>query len=218
MTNTSNINQVSNRQSTRTTALFGMSAAVFFVAVFTIEGWLRPSYHPLSMFVSELSLGSRGWVQIVNFLVTGVLIFLFGRGIKKYFQTGAAAKAGPLLLQIIGLSLMASAFFPTDPSAMFNQHSFHGIIHGIFGAIVFLCMPIVCFIFFRRFRSDTEWKALAWWTLGVGIIMVVGIGFLKVSQFPESNLFLWKGLIQRIILMTFMAWVFSFATKLLKQT
>lgn len=217
MVSASNINQVSNRQSTRTTALLGMSAAVFFVTIFTIEGWLRPGYHPLSMFVSELSLGSRGWVQIVNFLVTGVLIFSFGHGIKKYFQTGVATKVGPLLLQIIGFSLMVSAFFPSDPSAMFNQHSFYGIIHGIFGAIVFLCMPIVCFIFFRRFRNDIEWKALAWWTLCAGIVMVVGIGFLKVSQFPESSLFLWKGLIQRVILITFMAWLFSFATKLLKQ-
>jgi hypothetical protein len=41
------------------------------VAVFTIEGWLRPGYDPLSTYVSALSLGLHGWIQIVNFIVLG---------------------------------------------------------------------------------------------------------------------------------------------------
>ncbi len=51
----------------------GMIGPVLFAATFTIEGWLRPGYNPNSMFVSELSLGPRGWIQILNFIVFGVL-------------------------------------------------------------------------------------------------------------------------------------------------
>jgi hypothetical protein len=53
----------------------GMIGSVIFAAIFTLEGCLRPGYNPLGMFVSELSLGPRGWIQIVNFIVFGALVF-----------------------------------------------------------------------------------------------------------------------------------------------
>ncbi len=217
MPNVSGKSKYSNWPPTRAANLAGIIAPVVFVTLFTIEGWLRAGYNPMSMFVSELSLGSWGWMQIANFLITGTLIFLFGRGVAKQFTTGKAAKVGTVCLQIIGLSLIASGPFITDPSVMFNQTSIHGIIHGIFGAIVFSLMPVTCFVFFLRFRRDTSWRVFAWWTLAIGVFLVIGIGFLKVSQFPQSNLFAWKGLIQRVILMSYMAWLFVFATQLFRS-
>jgi len=199
------------------TNLAGIIAPIVFVTLFTIEGWLRPGYSPISMFVSELSFGTEGWTQIINFLITGFLIFLFGRGVAKQFTPGKAPKVGSICLQLIGLSLIASGPFVTDPSAMFNQHSVHGIIHGIFGAIVFSLFPVTCFIFFHRFRRDPSWRIFAGGTLATGILLIIGIGFLKVSQFPQSNLFIWKGLIQRVILIAYMAWLYAFATQLFKR-
>lgn len=60
-------------------AVAGSLGAVIFVTVFTLEGWLRPGYDSRSMFVSELSLGPRGFVQILNFLFLGVSQLLFAR-------------------------------------------------------------------------------------------------------------------------------------------
>src|SRR4051812_19913630 len=109
---------------------------------------------PLSMFVSELSLGPAGWVQILNFLVTGALVVVFGRGLALYSRSGAASRAGSVLLQIIGLGLMASGLFATDASALGSPVSTHGIIHGILGAVVFSLAPVSCFLFSRSFRRD----------------------------------------------------------------
>jgi Protein of unknown function (DUF998) len=191
-----------------------MAAAVFFVGVFSVDGWNRIGYDPLSMFVSELSLGAHGWVQIVNFLVTGALVVAFGRGLAVHFGSGPASRAGPLLVQIIGISLMASGPFTTDPSALFDQVSVHGLVHGVFGAVVFSLAPISCFVFYRRFHRDPIWRALAGWTLAVGVALVVGIVVLKISQLPASGLFDWKGLVQRAVLVTFFAWLFAFAARL----
>ena len=96
-------------------AVAGMTAPVLFVAVFTVEGWRRPGYSPLSMFVSELSLGPDGGVQIANFLVTGALVFVFGRGLAAYSRHGAASRAGSVFLQIIGISLMRPDRSPPIP-------------------------------------------------------------------------------------------------------
>src|SRR4051812_43382380 len=138
----------------RRAAAAGMSAPVLFVTVFTVEGARRPGYSPLSRFVSELSLGPAGWVQVLNFLVTGALVVVFGRGLALYSRSGAASRAGSVLLQIIGLGLMASGLFATDPSAPASPVGIHGIIHGILGALVFSLAPVSCFLFSRSFRRD----------------------------------------------------------------
>jgi hypothetical protein len=88
----------------------GMIGPVLFVAIFTIEGWLRSGYDARSMFVSELALGPRGWIQIVNFLVFGLLFLLFARGVAAEFQEGKASWAGPILLAIKGWCIGAGAF------------------------------------------------------------------------------------------------------------
>jgi hypothetical protein len=191
-----------------------MAGAVLFVSVFTVAGWLDPGYSWTSMFVSELSLGPRGWVQILNFVLTGALVLAFGRGLAAHFSTGAASRAGPVLVQGIGVSLMVSGPFTTDPSSMFDQTSTHGVVHGIFGALVFTFAPVTCFVFYRRFRSDPAWHPLAGWTLAAGVVLALGIGLLKVSQQPGSGLFEWKGLVQRVILVVFMAWIFAVASRL----
>jgi len=59
---------------------------------FMIEGWLHPGYDPLKMYVSALSLGPRGWVQIVNFMVFGGLLIVFTRAVAAEFRSGKAAK------------------------------------------------------------------------------------------------------------------------------
>lgn len=139
---------------------------------------------------------------------------MFGRGLAAHFTIGAASRAGPALVQLIGLSLLASGPFTTDPSAMFNQTSTHGIIHGLFGAPVFSLAPISCFVFHRRFRNDPAWRVLAGWTLAAGAVLTLGVGVLKISQLPQAGLFDGKGLVQRVILVTYMTWLFAFATRL----
>ena len=47
----------------------GLLAPILFVTVFTIAGLLRQGYDPLSTYVSELALGSGGWIQMLNFII-----------------------------------------------------------------------------------------------------------------------------------------------------
>jgi hypothetical protein len=192
----------------------GMTGAVLFVSVFTICGWLTPGYSWTGMFVSELSLGPLGWVQVLNFMLTGTVVLVFGRGLAQPSGSGAASRVGPVLVQVIGLSLLASGPFATDPSALFGQASVHGVVHGIFGALVFTLAPVSCFVFYRSFRRNPHWRPLRGWTLACGVVLTLGIVLLKISQQPESGLFEWKGLVQRAILVTFFTWIFTVAFRL----
>jgi Protein of unknown function (DUF998) len=202
------------RRRVESAAWAGMTGAVLFVSVFTICGWVTPGYSWTGMFVSELSLGPLGWVQVLNFVLTGTLVLVFGRGLTEPFGSGAASRVGPVLVQVIGLSLVASGPFTTDPSALFGQVSVHGVVHGIFGALVFTLAPVSCFVFYRSFRRNPDWRPLRGWTLACGVVLTLGIVLLKISQQPESGLFEWKGLVQRAILITFFTWIFTVAFRL----
>ena len=195
----------------------GVIGSVLFVAVFTIEGQLRPGYEPASMYISALSLGPRGWIQMANFMAVGLLILLFARAVAATF--GKTAPIGVALLTIIGIGFFASGPFVMDPAATpFDRMSLHSKLHYLFGAIVFSFAPISCFVFFRRFSQAPAWRSLRWWTLGLGIVMVVGIGFLKAAALPASTvLHPWLGAIQRATLIPFFIWVFGFGVAMLDR-
>jgi hypothetical protein len=206
----------------RFAAWAGIIAPALFVGVFTIEGWLRPGYDPAREFVSALSLGGRGWIQMTSFILTGALLFVFSRGVAAGFPTGKASKAGPILLAIISLLLLISGPFVMDPTGTpQGEMTVHGIIHGLAGGIVFLLMPTTCFVFLRRFRSDPEWLPSRWWTLVLAIIITAAVILLTIaSKVPgiQSAFEGWMGIIQRTLLIPFMLWVFLFGLNLLKRS
>jgi hypothetical protein len=193
----------------------GIIGPALFVVVFSLEGWLRSGYEPLKTYVSALSLGPRGWIQIVNFLVFGALFIVFTRAVAAEFQSGKASRGGLVLLTIIAVCYFVSGPFVMDITGTpLNQVTIHGTIHGIAGAIVFVLMPTSCFVYLRRFRTDPKWQSLKWWTLVLGTISAAGSVLLTLfTKFPAlQNVFInWLGLIQRTAIIPFMLWVFIFA-------
>jgi len=199
----------------------GILGPAIFVATFTIEGWLRAGYNPISTYVSALSLGPRGWIQILNFLLLGLLLLLFSFGVATEFPSGKASRWGVILLMTMAFLFLVSGPFVMDPMGTpQTQVTVHGTIHGIAGAIVFLLMPISCFVFLRRFREENQWRPFQGWTLALGILVAMAVVALSITSKSPSmiNLFQdWFGLIQRFIIVPFMLWVFLFALRLLQQ-
>jgi hypothetical protein len=199
----------------------GIIAPLLFVSVFTIEGLLRPGYNPMSMYISALSLGSRGWIQIINFIMLGLLLALFTFSLSKEFQTGKASRSGIIALYVLALLFFISGPFVMDPAnTPATQLSIHGLIHGLSGGIVFLLMPITILIFMRRILTDNTCKSFRIWTILLGIIEVLGvIVFTYVSKIPlVTNPFLdLLGLFQRIALIPFMLWLFLFGIEQLNK-
>jgi Protein of unknown function (DUF998) len=206
----------------RTGAWAGLIGPVFFVSVFTLEGWLRPGYDPASTFISALSLGPRGGIQIASFLLTGACFLLFARGLRSQFPGGKASRAGPVLMAFIGVGLFASGPCVMDPMGTpFPQSTWHGLAHNVLGAVVFSLGPVSLFVFFRRFRADPDWRPLAAWTLAAGATMTAADVVLKLATLPlpapPSPLAPWAGVIQRVAIASLMAWVASVSVGMLRR-
>lgn len=206
----------------RLAAWSGIIWPIVFILIFTIEGLFRQNYNPLKMYISDLSIGPYGWIQIVNFIFLGIAILIFTYGIRDEFHEGKPEKAGLILLVIIGFSLLFSGFFITDPTnTPRNLWTIHGTIHQLFGAFVFLLSPVSCFVFWSCFRNNLKWKSLQLWTFTAGTIIAIAVIFLRIgsikTSFSINDLYEWLGLIQRIALITYLIWIFTFALGLYKR-
>jgi hypothetical membrane protein len=193
----------------------GMLGPVMFTLSFTINGLLRSDYNSVENYISELSIGRQGWIQIISFMFLGVCILLFVPGLIASFPTGKASRCAPIFFVIIAVSYFLSGPFVTDPMAMFdNQQTPHGIAHGIFGAVVFSLSAASCFVLWRRFRADERWKALSAITFISGILMVALIVMMKIGQLQSGLLSNLAGVVQRCCLIIFYAWLFTVSLKM----
>ena len=193
----------------KTAPIFGIAGVCVFTLCFLLNGWLRTdSYDWLRNYVSDLSYFPYGWVQIINFLVIGLCMSVFALGVLRE----RISTPGSVLLLIIAAFYFLSGPFVTDPmNTPRDQMTLHGTVHGILGAFVFSLSPIAALVFGLRFRKTEGYKKLSVWSYTTCGVMLLAVVFMKISQAPESQLYPFAGLIQRCALLTFYAWVFSFA-------
>ncbi len=203
-----------------TSVFSGIIAPILFVMIFTFEGLFRENYSATTNFISELSMGNRGWIQIINFLLFGFLFFVFSLGLLREFRKRKLSSTGPIIFLIIALCYFFSGPFVTDPNTIFtNQKSIHGIIHGILGGVVFLLMPMSAWTFLKQFKKEKDFKSLKNMTLFFAVILTLFlIVFTYSTKVPASkNIFPdMNGFFQRIALVPFMIWVSYFAFLLRK--
>ncbi len=212
------------RQVTRWLIAGGAVGPLLFIGVFLMEGATRPGYSAWHHFVSQLSLGEQGWMQIVNFLVCGVLVLGFSFGLRRVLRPGRGSVWGPILLGVFGLALVAAGLFVTDPGLGYplGEHgsgpqTLHGTIHGLAGLVTFSSLTAASFVMARSFAGNPSWKG---WTLYSIVTGVLVAGFfvasLVVSALDQSgNAPI--GLLQRISILVGWSWVALLAIRLLSH-
>ncbi|HKV57068.1 MAG TPA: DUF998 domain-containing protein [Ktedonobacteraceae bacterium] len=212
---------------TRLLIVCGAVGPLLFILVFLLEGITRPGYSAWHNFVSDLSQSDQGWVQIVNFLICGVLTLCFAFGLRQVFRSGKGAVWGPLLLGIFGLSTVVAGIFVTDPSLGYyplgtssSTQTLHGTIHGTNAPLVFVSLTIAIFVLARRFASDPAWRGWALYSLVTGLICVATfIAGLAVAVLDEKGIFPQSpaGLLERVSIIVGWGWIALLALRLLRQ-
>lgn len=198
----------------------GIAGPVLFVAVFLVEGALRPGYDPMRLQVSYLSLGERGPIQVLSFLITAGLIGVFAVGLRRALSAGGpAARGGPIAVGAIALGLLIAGTFstvpafgypPGTPDAFPTDIPPNAYLH-VGGALLFFGGMIAApLLVARRFRAlgRTGW---AWSSILVAI--AVGAAFAASSADSSGRPFVpaAAGLLQRISIVAGLGWVAALA-------
>ena len=192
-------------QSTRNVLTAGIIAGPFFIVVallqaFTREGfdWVR---HPASM----LSLGDLGWIQIANFVLTGILFIACGKGLRNVLTEGIGRKWVFRLFVLFGIALIMGGVFTADPGLGFppgapegpaKEISWHGMLHAFAPILGFMSQVAALIILARRFGSQGQngWK---YSTMIAAVVMFVLATIPNVTADWENGVFnflpLWGG-------------------------
>jgi hypothetical protein len=181
---------------------------LLFLAVATVEGFLRPGYDPISQPISALALGPRGWVQGMNFMLLAASFFSFAALLRRELRMGAASVAGPGVFVLMAFGVALAGLFPMDaPGA---SPTLTGQLHLVGGFLVFPWMPAAVLLVARRFRSDPRWRPYCAYTLATGLVCLGTIIFFLLyvgpPEFPRPYPGL-AGLVQRLQMLPFFAWI-----------
>ena len=173
---------MNNDRWTRPWLWAGVAGPILFFAVFTVLGATRTGYDPVRHFVSLLSLGEGGWIQVVNFVVSGLLIVGFGAALRRRWTSGRGATWGPRLVMAVGLGLIVSGVFSGDPALGYPpgtpdglpaNASWHAGIHYLGALMVFVGLATASLIAAARERASGR-GGLAAYSLISGLVTLAG--------------------------------------------
>ena len=97
----------------------GVVAGPLFVSTFTVIGARRAGYDWRRHAVSSLAAGRGGWSQRANFTLTGALYCIAAHGLARGPRRTVGPRMVPALIFGVGVGLVGSGLFVTDPVAGF---------------------------------------------------------------------------------------------------
>lgn len=156
----------------------GVVAGPLYVLVGAFEILIRPGFDLTRHELSLMSIGDLGWIQITNFLVTGLLVLAGAIGMRRVMYPGRGGTWGPVLVGLYGLGLIGGGFFIADPMNGFPPGvqagpsiSWHAVLHFVSAVIAFLGLIAACFVFARRFaaRRRPGWAA---YSVATGVLFL----------------------------------------------
>jgi hypothetical membrane protein len=208
----------------------GIVGPIFFVLVFTIDGFLTPGYSAMRDVVSFLELGPTGWIQRLNFMLTGLLLILFALGFFLWMRPWDASGWRSVTTVLIALSgvglIMAGLFLPDAPGTA--QTSVHGILHTIAFTVVFFPLGLACLSVGGKFIRTTGWRIHGWYSLLTGLFPIFAALGNLFSSFVVSNAssapvsatssqLAVGGLINRLLVLVAFAWYVILASRMLMR-
>ncbi|MGV9315355.1 DUF998 domain-containing protein [Streptomyces sp. NPDC003691] len=167
----------------RTRALLtaGAAAGPLWAAVSLAQAVARDGYditrHPLSM----LANGGPGWIQITNFVVTGLLAIAGSAGLRRALRGRPGGIWAPRLLLSYGVGTVLAGVFVVDPGDGFagapagvpETVSAASAAHMAAGSLTFISLIAALYVLGRAFARGGE-RGLAAVSLAAGTALLAG--------------------------------------------
>ena len=149
--------------STATLVTCGAAAGPLFVVLGLGQALTRDGFDLRHDTLSLLSNGDLGWIQILNFVLSGILYVAGAVGLRRALPTGRGSTWGPRLLAAFGVCMIASGVFRADPAFGFppgtpegkaTTTSWHSALHYTFASLAFVALVAAFVVLSRRLSAD----------------------------------------------------------------
>jgi hypothetical protein len=205
---------------TKTLLAYGVLAGPVYVGVSLAQALTRDGFEPTRHQWSLLCNGPYGWVQIANFVVTGLMMGAMAAGLRRALRPGRRAVLAARLVGGFGASLVAAGVFRADPALGFPpgtpddvaRVSWHGMLHLAAAGVGFTCLAVACLVVAREFTTEGArgWARYSRIT-GVGFLA----GFVAVATGGGAG---WANLAFVAAVVMVLAWVSVLAARLYRRT
>lgn len=210
---------------TRVLVALGAAGPVLFLAVAALLGLLKPGYDAMSQHVSELALGSLGWIQTASFYATGACFVAFAFGFALDFHrrlpprswvTKVLLGLTGVLIAISGAGLLLSGAFPTDPLGAPQTDT--GDLHNLAFLVAFLPLILAYPAAALAMRKATGWGryALATALMPVAVFGLMFV-FVAFASDPGDPLYSVGGLVQRVLIAVAFGWITTTGWRLVRR-
>ncbi len=201
--NNKEINQTMKRQ--RFYALSGIIAPILFTVMVIIESLLRPGFSQIYSTVSELGLGHLAILQIINFIIFGLLLISFTIGFSKYLKTRSGKVVTGLLITFSLAVLFAGVAF------LFQWNSPYStviIAHSVASIIGFYAIFIAQLLTWQALKGSNQniWRNYRIYSLISGFVTLIVLFYIPFSPY--------QGLFERVFIAVWMIWIEVTAIKL----
>ena len=127
---------------TKTLLACGIIVTPLFFAVVFIQSFTRAGFNLFNAPLSLLSLGTLGWIQIANFIISGILALACAFGTYRATAGYKGRTLGSLLIGTFGLGLILAGICHPDPgygfppgtgapAGMLPKMSGHATLHSV---------------------------------------------------------------------------------------
>ena len=174
-------------QATSKLLMAGYVAGPFFIVLSLVQAFTREGFDWIRHPASLLSLGELGFIQIANFVITGLLFIACAIGLKRIVTEGVGRKWLWRLFVLVGIAFIVGGVFVADPAFGFppgtpegmpRQTSWHSIVHGVAPVIGSFAISAALLIFARRVWKQGRRGA------GILAVVVVIVSFV-LSSLPQ---------------------------------
>jgi len=158
----------------------GLVVGPFYLAVGLIQAFVRDGFNLSRHALSLLANGPGGWVQTMNFVLSGLMVVAVAVGFAR--TPGLRLRKAAWFLGAFGVSMLVAAIFPADPMDGFpigtppgypETVSRAGVLHFAAGGIGFLMLATSCLVAGRAL-SRAGLRRLARVSVFSGIGIVAG--------------------------------------------
>ena len=196
----------------RSLALGGIVAPIWFTALVVLQGFLQPDYSHVRLPISALAAWPTGWIQNLNFYVTGALTIAFALALHRGVQPTRRGVVGCALLATGGWGIVLAGIFPWK---MVDGVPTETPPHVVGAIMAFAAAGLGFVVISRRMNADPRWRNLATYTMWTGIAMLllfIIVGFFAVDD--GTPLHPWAGLLQRVLVAVWFACTIVLAVRL----
>lgn len=188
--------------------LCGIIAPIFFMVMVIIESLLRPGYSQIYSTISELGLGHLAILQIINFIIFGLLLISFTIGFSKYLKT-RSGKAVIILLIIFSLAVILAGV-----SFLFSGiYPYNTVIlaHSVASIIGFYSIFIAQLLTWQALKGSNQniWRNYRIYSLISGFATLIVLFYIPFSSY--------QGLFERVFVAVWLIWIELTAIKLYRM-